>query len=189
MMGEAMTASTILTHRVDVTRIPATGQTETFSADEARRTALAAAYGLVEVRSLIADMSVAGSLAEALIVDGRVRADIVQTCVVSLEPVEQRIDEAIDMRFVPPGSPRLPAAAKPGSEVEIEADVEDPPEILAGTILDLGKIAEEHFVLAIDPYPRAPGATLPPEATDQPSAGEDSPFAVLAGFGRDPKKG
>jgi len=41
----------------------------------------------------------------------------------------------------------------------------------------------EHFALGIDPYPRAPGAALPPEVAD-PDASADSPFAVLAGLSK-----
>jgi hypothetical protein len=57
---------------------------------------------------------------------------------------------------------------------------------LTGPTLDLGPIVMEHFVLAIDPYPRAPGAELPDGgegAADSP----DSPFAVLARLKEKPR--
>ena len=44
-----------------------------------------------------AELAGRGSIA----VDGRVSADIVQECVVSLEPVEQAIDEPVAVRFAP----------------------------------------------------------------------------------------
>jgi uncharacterized metal-binding protein YceD (DUF177 family) len=118
----------------------------------------------------------------AVEVEGRVVADIVQTCVVSLVEVEERIDEPFSVRFVPPGSPEAP---RPGVEAVVRADEPDPPEILAGPTIDVGALAEEHFVLAIDPYPRAPGASLPAEATLPPERG-DSPFAALAELARRP---
>ena len=46
----------------------------------------------------------------------------------------------------------------------------------AGTI-DLGEAAAEQLALALDPYPRAPGAVL--EMEEEPEA---APFAALAAF-------
>jgi uncharacterized metal-binding protein YceD (DUF177 family) len=104
-------------------------------------------------------------------------AEIVQPCVVSLEPVPQHIDEAFSVRFVPPGSAELPAAPRPHEEVVIDAAAPDPPEELHGAAVDLGAVVEEAFVLAIDPYPRAPDAMLP--ETEAGGERAESPFAVL----------
>jgi len=57
----------------------------------------------------------------------------------------------------------------------------------SGNTLDLGPLIVEYFALGIDPYPRAPGAVLPPEATDSDSPEEGSPFAALAALRSDPK--
>jgi uncharacterized metal-binding protein YceD (DUF177 family) len=183
-----MTKSPILSHPVDATRIPPAGLTKVVAATEVQRHDLAAEYGLVEVKSLTGEMLLSGGEGDSFLVEGRVRAEVVQTCVVSLEPVAQHIDETIAVRFVPAGSTKAPLVDKPAAEVAIDPDAQDPPEVLDGTTVDLGAIVEEHFALAIDPYPRAPGAALPPEAVDEPAAGEDSPFAVLAGLGK-PKNG
>ena len=48
-------------------------------------------------------------------VEGRVTAEIVQACVVSLEPVAQTIDEAVDVRLVEAGSRRAEAVLRPRS--------------------------------------------------------------------------
>jgi hypothetical protein len=77
-------------------------------------------------------------------------------------------------------APHSAAATKPGAEVQLDAGAIDPPEPLTGSVLNLGPLIVEHFVLALDPYPRAPGAVLPPEATDSDDQGEASPFAALA---------
>jgi uncharacterized metal-binding protein YceD (DUF177 family) len=148
------------------------------TADE--RAALAAAYDLIEVRRLSATVTVADAAA-GFDVSGKLTADIVQECVVTLVPVEQRIAEPFALRFVPPGSPELAERAKPHAEIVVDAAAADPPEVLEGRSLDLGPVVEEAFVLAIDPYPRAPGATLPAEAATG-DGGADSPFAALAGL-------
>jgi hypothetical protein len=63
----------------------------------------------------------------------------------------------------------------------VDPDV-DQPEVVASPAIDLGGTVLEHFSLALDPYPRAPGAKLPAE----PEIGVDepvqSPFAALAGL-------
>ncbi|MBN9011210.1 MAG: DUF177 domain-containing protein, partial [Rhizobiales bacterium] len=85
-----MTAGQVLSRPIDVSTIPATGIERKFTATEAERAALAKAYGLVEVRSLTADLVASAGSRGSVRVEGRVTADIVQTCVVSLEPVEQK---------------------------------------------------------------------------------------------------
>ncbi len=170
-----MSDHAILCHPYDTARLPATGVDVAFAASDEQRTALAAAYDLKAVDGL----SVAATLTPAsgglVAVAGRVVADIVQSCVVSLEPVSQHIDEAFTVHFVAAES----AGARPAREVAIDPDAPDPPEVMDGTTVDLGALAEEMFVLAIDPYPRAPGAELPADGGEEPQSEEESPFAVL----------
>ena len=141
------------------------------------RAALAAEYDLLDVLSLQATATLS-SVDGGVDVSGRVTADIVQSCVVTLVPVEQHIDEPFSVRFVRAGSPELEVVMKPHADVMVDPAAPDPPEVLEGPTVDLGAVVEEAFVLAIDPYPRARGAALPEEATD--GQVKDSPFAVLA---------
>jgi uncharacterized metal-binding protein YceD (DUF177 family) len=165
---------------VALSAIPATGLYRSVAADPAELTALAKAYDIPEVRKLAADLTLSREAGGVIRVQGRVLAEIVQTCVVSLVPVEQSIDEPVDVRLIEAGSPRAEAAARPGPEVMIDPDEPDPPDILAGPALDLGAIVTEHFLLAVDPYPKAPGAEMPAEAADSGGDAGDSPFAALA---------
>jgi len=169
-----------LSRTVELAAIPATGLERSISADSAELAALARAYDIPAVRKLAADLTLTREAGGVIRVNGRIIAEIVQTCVVSLVPVEQTIAESIDVRLVEAGSPRAEAAARPGAEVMINPDEPDPPDILSGLIIDLGVIATEHFLLAVDPYPRAPGAELPAEAADSSPDSGDSPFAGLA---------
>jgi uncharacterized metal-binding protein YceD (DUF177 family) len=148
------------------------------TADPAQRAALAKAYDLLAVGDLTANVTVRGD-SSGYEVSGRVAAHIEQACVVSLAPVAQHIDELFAVRFVPPDSPEV-APAKPHSEIVVDPAAPDPPEVLTGNSIDIGAVVEEAFVLAIDPYPRAPGAVLvePLADQDQPT----SPFAVLGGL-------
>jgi len=107
-------------------------------------------------------------------VNGRVSATVGQTCVVTLEPMESEIEEAVDLVFAPAG---LGAPAKAGDE---------PPEPLVGGIVDLGAVASEFLLLGIDPYPRKAGAKFvsPPTGDDGPH-----PFAALATLKKQPGRG
>lgn len=171
-----MIEGAILSLPVDAVHLPA--DTVALAATEAQRAALAAAYDLVAVDTLAAEATLTAGPRGSVLVEGRVVADITQTCVISLVPVIQHIDEPFSFRFVRPAD--APPAPKSGSEVVIDADAPDPPEILDGPTIDVGALAEETFALAIDPYPRAPGAALPETAAGGDDLGADSPFAILA---------
>jgi uncharacterized metal-binding protein YceD (DUF177 family) len=145
-------------------------------AAKAEREALAAANDLVAVNVLSAEVELSQAGGGEILVEGHVVADIVQTCVVSLAPVDAHIDEVFSVRYVRDAS-KLPP---PGVELAVDAEAPDPPELLEGTTIDVGALVEEYFVLGIDPYPRAPDARLPAELAKDADSGEESPFAILA---------
>jgi len=98
---------------------------------------------------------------------GVLRAAITQLCVVSLDPFPAKIDERFEVRFVPE------------SEIGEEDESEEIDEIpYQGFEIDLGEATSEQLALSLDPYPRKPGAELPPEATDESA----HPFAALQGL-------
>jgi uncharacterized metal-binding protein YceD (DUF177 family) len=167
----------LLPRPVNVASIGATPQARRVEATEQERREISAALDLVDLRTLEADLELWRGSRGRIHVKGRVVADIVQSCVVSLEPVAQHIDEPIAMVFVETGE--ADAEPRPGAEIRVDPANEDPPEVLPGLTLDLGPIVIEHLVLAIDPYPRAPGAELPGSG-EGTSDSPDSPFAVLA---------
>jgi uncharacterized metal-binding protein YceD (DUF177 family) len=147
---------------VAVEDIPDTGLHMEIDAPAAARAGVAELADVREVPWLSAVFVVTRRGAGAH-VSGRVSALVGQTCVVSLDPVESQIDEAVEVTFSPPAA----AAA---------ADNDEPPEPLVGGRLDLGALATEFLLLAIDPYPRKPGAEFaPPKVED---TGE-RPFAAL----------
>jgi hypothetical protein len=59
----------------------------------------------------------------------------------------------------------------------VEVTPVDAPEPLIGGSIDLGAIASEFLMLAIDPYPRKAGVAFEPPANDEDTGG---PFAALA---------
>jgi uncharacterized metal-binding protein YceD (DUF177 family) len=170
--------ASVLSHPVSVAEPPA-GEI-TVTANEAARVALAKTYEVLSVDALSGTATVTPAARGALLVEGRVTGDVVQACVVSLVPVTQHIDETFSVRFAPE------AEVGPGKEVVVDVEAPDPPEPITGPSIDVGALIEEYFALAIDPYPRAPGAALP---ADLAEPAEDSPFAVLKGLLDPSRKG
>ena len=109
-----------------VAQIPDTGLHRDLEADAAARKALAAVGGLREVVSLRASFDVTPKRDGRFQVIGRVSARIGQTCVVTLDPIESDIDEAIDLIFAPPEQiPALADLVDVAAEGEVE--IPDPP--------------------------------------------------------------
>jgi uncharacterized metal-binding protein YceD (DUF177 family) len=116
---------------------------------------------------------------------GHLSAEVSQACVVTLEPVASRIETEYTVLYsLEPGpTPASVDEERTGvAEVVVDPVADDPPEPLGPDGLDLGEAVAQQLALALDPYPRAPGAAL-----GAPSAAEASPqrgFAVLEALKR-----
>lgn len=155
-----------LSRIVRLDRVPTRGLTIDVTASEAERLALARRFDLLELPALTAEVTVQPGLGGVWAVNGRLRAEVVQACVVTLDPVAQAIDETIDLRFAP--------------GAKANADDPEAPEPLEGDTLDVGAIVADHLSLALDPFPRAPGAAYEP--APQPADAKPNPFAALEGL-------
>ena len=163
---------------VTVAQIPDTGLHRELEASEAERRAIADLAGLRDIVSAHADFDVEPKSGGRVQVTGRVRARVGQTCVVTLDPIESEIDEEIDLTFAPEAEARrLEDLIEQGQDDEDPPEVADPPEAIVNGIIDLGRIATDALFLAIDPYPRKPGAVFEADITAPDP--EDHPFAAL----------
>jgi hypothetical protein len=169
---------------IAVEKIPDTGLHRDIEADRAAREAMAEAAGVREILSAGASIDVTPDSGGRFHVVGRVRARIGQTCVVTLDPIENDIDEPIDLIMAPPE--QIPALADLVDDAdESEAEIPDPPEPIENGMIDLGRLATDALFLAIDPYPRKPDAVFEPlVAAADP---EDHPFAALKALQLDPE--
>jgi hypothetical protein len=157
--------------RVPRSEVPETGRHFDLVADAHARGAIAKIAGVSDLPRLEASFDVTPYGRDGLRVVGEVSATVGQICGVTLEPIENEIDEPVDLVFLPA------TAVAHAAQDEIEIPVEDEPEALRGDSVDLGAIATEYLVLGIDPYPRKPGVVF-----EAPPEGDDSahPFAALA---------
>jgi uncharacterized metal-binding protein YceD (DUF177 family) len=149
--------------------VPETGLHFELVADDHVRAGLAALAGVPGLPRLEAAIDVTRQ-GNGLRATGRVSATVGQTCVVTLEPMENQVDEAIDVTFAPSSTGDL--AHQNGA---FEAD--EPPEVLVDGTADLGAIAAEFLLLGIDPYPRKPDAEFARPAAEGAAT---TPFAALA---------
>jgi uncharacterized metal-binding protein YceD (DUF177 family) len=162
----------ILSVPLRVDEVPETGRRVTVAADAPVRSALARAAGLLDLPRFEATFEVARHGRGGLHVSGRISATVRQTCVVTLDEIDNEIDEAVDLTFV--AGPRHDEPTKQDGDSEGTGET---PEVLVNGTVDLGAIATEFLILAIDPYPRKSDAVFV-----APSAGPSGnhPFAALA---------
>jgi len=138
------------------------------SAEE--RAALAQALDIPDCKSVAVDYEIRSLAGERYLVRGSIDALLTQNCVVTLEPVEQRLQEEFEVEFWPPEQ------LDPGRQQEI--DVVDGPDIeaLEAGRIPVGRLIYEQIAAGLDPYPRKAGASFdwagePPQTVN--------PFSVL----------
>lgn len=139
-------------------------------ADAEERRALAQRFGLDSIGSITADFRfLPASGGTLVVVEGCLVADVVQRCVVSLEPVPAHIDKKFAETFGPPDY------TIPDGEENAEI-----PEKFDKDGIDLGELAAQILLLSLDPYPRAPNrAAAGAMVASEEVAGRSRPLAAL----------
>lgn len=148
------------------------------SATAAECAALAGRFGLSALDRLSARLTVRRVKDDMFHVSGRFSAALVQQCVVTLVPVPIVIDEPLGMTFIKDKSNR-------GRQVPPDAMDDEEPDSMSGDFIDLGEAVVQQLAVALDPYPRAPGASLEAvlprgNASSHSDPEPRGPFAALA---------
>jgi hypothetical protein len=171
---------------VEVDEVPEGGLQIAVRADAAERAAVAKSAGLIDVESLEADLEIAKQGEAKFRVAGPLRARIVQTCVVNLDPFESDINAEVAADFVVKVAKTLPRRGRAPPATELIEDLSqsfaaqlDAPDLIVDGRIDLGALVEEFLILSLDPYPRKPGVRF--EGAEFSSSADEarSPFAVL----------
>ena len=166
-----------LSRRLAVSEVPPEGLDVDIQATPAECAALARHNALPAVHAVHAELRARPRRGNGLEIEGELRARLRQTCVTTLEEFDSELVEPIQMRFAPPRdeTPRNRRRHEESTEITLD---EDPPDPLIGGVVDLGAVVSEFFTLALDPYPRKPGANfVEPQPGDETQA--VSPFATL----------
>jgi hypothetical protein len=182
MPGPARGAGASYPWRVPLaqTQVPEGGLRLDMVADAKVRAQIAELAGLTGLPRLEASFDVTRHGRSGLHVTGHVSATVGQTCGVTLEPIENDVDEEIDLVFVPCAAPMKGEHERK----EIAVPLTDSPEALIDGVVDVGALATEFLVLGIDPYPRKPGSVFQSPHTPEDSA---HPFAALSALKKDPR--
>lgn len=173
-------------------KVTTAGGHEVVTATEAECAALAQRFDLISLSGLTAKLRLRRVRGEFIKITGEVTADVVQRCVVTLDPVPGHVQEDFSALFAPDH-------LIPKEEEDAESDHfqylggdEDFPEPMPGGRIDIGELVAQNLSLALDPYPRVPGVEFTPiledyDPTTQDNGGDlppepprQNPFAALS---------
>lgn len=142
-------------------------------ASEADLKALATALDLLRCDRLAVTYRVKPMGRDRFKASGRIEADLVHPCIVTLDPVPQAVREDFSVEFWP-----AEEAGEDLPEGEINLDADQPERMEHGEIA-LGHLVYELIAVGMDPFPRSPGADAAEAELlrDQPKP--ESPFAAL----------
>jgi uncharacterized metal-binding protein YceD (DUF177 family) len=177
---------------VEVRAIGETGQNARFEASAEQRASLARDLDLLACSVLTVAYKLRSQHRGRYRLTGTINADVVQRCIVTLEPVPATVTEELDVEFWP--ADQLAAKPTPGvtqqasdehnDTADFAALGDEPPEPIEQGRIAIGRVVYELVSAGLDPYPRSPGAAFAFASSDN---GKDNPFAALAELKATPK--
>ncbi len=162
-----------------IEKIPSSGMEQQLVAKADERDELAQRFGLLELPKLEATLTIHPVRADQTIeVTGSFAADVLQQCVVTLEPITNHIEHELKVLYA--ASELLEGGAGPS-----DLNEEDMEPILDGSI-DLGELVAQNLGIVLDPYPRKPGVGYV-EVVYGEEKQEPGPLAQLVNLPKKPK--
>lgn len=168
---------------VAVTEVPDAPLVASREATEAELSSLQKALGLLGIDDVSVDYTIKRQAGGMYRLSGQIRATVRQACIVSLEPVEEHINDDFKAEFWPGSVTPLAAS---GNDNELPVLDGTDVELIDNGRMDIGRVIFETLSGALNPYPRKDGAAFDwqDQANDNPD--KVSPFAVLSKIRRDP---
>lgn len=174
MPGSTVKAPNEFSRMVTPERLGGAKVSESIEASPAERDAVARRLGILGVDRLSAEASVKRLGSGLFRVTGEWQAEVRQACVVTLEPVADSLAGRFEASFAAPDGRQ---AAE--DEVDFDPEAADPAEILPDEGIDLGELVVQELAVALNPYPRAPGAEVPAQYRPPEVEEKEGPFAAL----------
>ncbi|WP_332065619.1 YceD family protein [Bartonella sp. CB189] len=169
-----------LVYPISVRSLPAKGIKVRICANQQECAHLAKNHDLIEVKFCEGEFHILPSKKRGVRVKGLLRAGVVQLCVVTLEPLENILNEDIEVVFVPEGSNLIkPKIPEDTNELFLDVDGLDAPETFYDDKIDIGAVMEEFFELSIDHYPRKEGVNISITKGFDEIEQKLSPFSIL----------
>ena len=176
---DIMTIDVLFSRPTDVNNIGAKPLTKAVAANLEERSKIADAMDLLGLNLLEGELVVTRRAKSGGVdVTGTLHAEFTQSCVVTLEELPCAIQRDISITYLPEDEmPELQVDQYGDLAFDLEED--DAPELLVGSLIDLGHIILEELSLNIDPFPRKADAQLPFDEEKGPAPMRESPFSVL----------
>ncbi|MDA1100374.1 MAG: DUF177 domain-containing protein [Proteobacteria bacterium] len=140
---------------VPVDAIGVDGAAFRMQADVRERVALARRLDLESVADLQMDVSVQRTAIGLVRLNVDFSANVVQSCVVTLEPVEAKVTDRFSLLCE--GGQKRGKKSDTEGEVFVDPFGEDPIEPLDDGRIDVGELVVQYLSLSLNPYPRTPG--------------------------------
>jgi uncharacterized metal-binding protein YceD (DUF177 family) len=153
-----------------VAEIPDQGLDVARDATSEERAKLAAALDVTDFERLAVRYRLRHLGGERVAATGSLDAQVIQSCVVTLEPVTSELTEDFVVEFSPARSGTGPA----GGTIAV-----DEPEVIDNGTFDMGPFIIDRLAVLIDPYPRQPGASLDHKDAEEPGPGGGGAFEAL----------
>lgn len=172
-MVEMVSPAPEFSRLVDTTRLPAGEAVIAILATPQECAGLAGRFALLALSRLEAEVRLRRLPGGFIRLAAVFSADVVQSCVVTLEPVASRIEESFTLLY---------GGEEAGNEVILDG-TEEIVEPLIGGGIDIGEAVAQQLSLVLDPYPQtAGGATEMARIAEAPPVADApaSPFAALA---------
>lgn len=153
------------------------------AANEDERERLSARLGILGIDRLEADLQVTMAAGGSGIrVEGMLRADVTQACVVTLEPVKAHIEASFERIY------SEEEKVDDRDEIELAPEVGEPTEALIGGAFDAGEAVAEQLALELNPFPRAPNVEFHGYASGgtEGDSAKQGPFVALSRLKRGP---
>lgn len=139
------------------------------------RALLAKRYDLLALNELDARLVIEPWRKKGLKVAGTLNADLVQSCIVTLDPVPAAVTADFTLLYLPED-----VSGRRAMEVAVDPLAEEPPDPLPVEGVDLGEAVAEQLALVLDPYPRVEGAEFDvAESSEGGSEKKPNPFELL----------
>ncbi len=181
-----------LSRTIIADKVTTAGGFEVVKATDAECAALAERFDLVSVSGLTAKMRLRRVRSDFVKVTGELEADVVQRCVVTLEPVPAHVKEEFSALFAPEHLIPKEEADDESDHFQYLGGDEDFPEAMPGGRIDIGELVAQNLSLALEPYPRKEGVEFTPILEDvgpdtlsltedtPPEPPRQNPFAALS---------
>jgi uncharacterized metal-binding protein YceD (DUF177 family) len=134
------------TRNVEAPRAAGRTAAHAIVAKPAERDALTRRFQLLSLDRLEADVVLERLDRGFVRLTASLRAEVVQECIVTLEPVPARIAEDFTVLY---------GAAEAARDLVLDSEAE-PVEPLEGGRIDIGEAVAQQLSLSLDPFPRAP---------------------------------